>query len=75
MFNNFFRRSYHLWYVRKCGGAREAADGNMAVLYTHTHTHTHKHVRLTAFPRQQWFRERAWILRYTYAACLLQNIT
>ena len=27
---------------------------------THTHTHTHsKYVILTAFPRQQWLRERA----------------
>ena len=39
---------------------------------THMHararTHTHKYVILTAFPRQQWFRERASLLRYTYIA-------
>ena len=32
--------------------------------HTHTHTHTHKYVILTAFPRQQWFRKRASMLRY-----------
>ena len=25
----------------------------------------------TAFPKQQWFRERASMLRYTYIACLI----
>ena len=29
-----------------------------------SHTHTHKYVILTAFPRQQWFRKRASMLRY-----------
>ena len=38
----------------------------------HTHAPTQKHVRLIAFPRQQWFRERASVLRYTYIACLLR---
>ena len=38
----------------------------------HTHTHTHTdYVILIAFPRQQRFRERAWMLRYTYIACLV----
>ena len=43
---------------------------------THMHAHTRKHahtdqyVILIAFPRQQWFRERASVLRYTYIACL-----
>jgi hypothetical protein len=36
-------------------------------------TPTQKHVRLIAFRQQQWFRERASILRYTYIACLLFN--
>jgi len=26
---------------------------------------------LTAFPLQQWLRERAWILRCTYIACIV----
>ena len=28
-----------------------------------------------AFPRSQWFRERASLLRYTYSACLVPVIT
>ena len=41
---------------------------------THTHTHTHRNIHylfLMAFPCQQWFRERASVLRYTYIACLV----
>ena len=34
-------------------------------------TPTQKYVRLIAFPQQQWFRERASVLRYI--ACLLFN--
>jgi hypothetical protein len=45
-------------------------------IHTHTHTHTHTYTQtyviLIAFPRQQWFRERASLLRYTYIACLVQ---
>ena len=32
-------------------------------------TRKHRHVIFIAFPRQQWFRERASLLRYTYIAC------
>ena len=35
---------------------------------------THKHSEyfiLVAFPLQQWLQERAWILGYTYIACLV----
>ena len=39
--------------------------------HTHTHTHTDQYVILTAFPQQQWFSERASLLRYTYIACLV----
>ena len=35
------------------------------------HTHTQKYIILLAFPRQQWFRKRASILRYAYIACLV----
>ena len=35
------------------------------------HAHTDQYVRLVAFPQQQWFRERASLLRYTYIACLV----
>ena len=36
--------------------------------YRHTHS---EYVILIAFPHQQWLRERAPILRYTYIACLV----
>jgi hypothetical protein len=39
----------------------------------HTHTHS-KYVILIAFPRQQCFRERTSVLRYTYIASLVQSI-
>jgi hypothetical protein len=35
-----------------------------------TNTHS-QYVILIAFPLQQWLRERASILRYTYVACLV----
>jgi hypothetical protein len=35
------------------------------------HTHTQKFVILIAFAQQQWFRERASVLRYTSVACLV----
>ena len=38
-----------------------------------THTHTTKCVILAAFARQQWFRKRASILRYTYVVCLVKT--
>ena len=37
----------------------------------HLPTNTQKYVLLIAFPRQQRFRERASMLRYTYIACLV----
>ena len=36
---------------------------------TRKHAHTGKYVILMVFPRQQWFHERASMLRYTYMAC------
>ena len=39
---------------------------------THTHSpHTQKYVRLTTFLRQQWFRQRASLLHYTYIAYIV----
>jgi hypothetical protein len=38
---------------------------------TRKHAHTDQYVILIAFPLQQWFRERASVLRYTYIACLV----
>ena len=37
----------------------------------HNHAHPDQYVTLTAFPRQQWFRESAPLLRYTYIVCLV----
>ena len=42
-----------------------------APTHTHTHTHTDKYVKLTAVPRQQWFRERASVLRQRCIACIV----
>jgi hypothetical protein len=35
-----------------------------------TNTHS-KYVIIIVFPLQQWFHERASVLRYTYVACLI----
>ena len=37
-----------------------------------TYTHTDQYIILIAFPQQQWFRERASLLRYTYITCLVK---
>ena len=42
-----------------------------ARIYIYIYTHTQKYVILVPSPPQQWFRERASLLRYTYIACLL----
>jgi hypothetical protein len=71
----FFRKSAHLSdNVVICGGAREATDENnilrMRFAYwvrkiIRAHTFTQKYVILNAFPQQQWFCERASLLRYS----------
>jgi hypothetical protein len=38
---------------------------------TRKHAHTDQYVILIAFPQQQWFRERASMLRYTYIGCIV----
>ena len=40
---------------------------------TTTHTHTQKYAILIASPQQQWFSERASLLRYTYVACRVDS--
>jgi hypothetical protein len=50
--------------LEKQGYARASAR-------THARTHTEKYVIIIAFQRQQWFLERASILRYTYIACFV----
>ena len=39
--------------------------------HKHARTHTQKYTILVAFLLQQWFRERASLLRYTNIACLV----
>ena len=36
-----------------------------------THAHTQKYISLPVFPQQQWFRERASLLRYTHIFSLV----
>ena len=36
--------------------------------------HVQKYVQLIVFPQQQWFRERASVLRYTYVACIVSTL-
>jgi cytochrome b561 len=45
--------------------------------HTHarTHTHTHKYVIPIAFPKQQWFCERASLLRLKYVGFIFFLIT
>jgi hypothetical protein len=42
---------------------------------TGKHAHTDQYVILIAFAQQQWLRERASVLRYTYLACIVKNIS
>jgi hypothetical protein len=68
----FSRKSCSLWHVKKYGRARQAIDDNMIprmrfACWITNATYTHwEYVILTAFPRQQWLRERASLLHYTY---------
>jgi hypothetical protein len=71
----FFRESLHLRdNEEKYGTARQATDDNIIGLrrmrfacWITKATDTHsEYVILIAFPRQEWFRERASMLRYTY---------
>ena len=43
---------------------------NNTPTHPHARTHTHTQICNTAFPRQQWFRERALMSRDTYIAPL-----
>jgi hypothetical protein len=63
--------------VEKYGKAGQATDDNIirrmrfaCWITKATETHS-EYVILTAFPRQQWLRERASSLHYTYSACVV----
>jgi hypothetical protein len=78
MFNNFSRKSFRLWdNVEKYGIVRQATDDNITRrmrfacwISTAIDTRSEYSV-LTAFPRQQWFRKRDSLLRYTYNASFI----
>jgi len=80
MFNNFFRKSCHLWdNVEKCCRAGQVTDDNITRcvhiacwLPKATNTHS-EYVTLFAFPLQQWLYERSSMLRYTCIAGISDN--
>jgi hypothetical protein len=73
-----FRKSCRLWdNLEKSARARQATDDNIIQrmrfecwITKATDTHS-EYVILIAFPRQQWLREKALILRFTYIAFLV----
>jgi hypothetical protein len=74
-------KSCRLWdNVEKYGTARQATHDNIirrmrfaCWITKATDTHT-EYVILPALPLQQWLRERASVLRYTYIACLMLHM-
>jgi hypothetical protein len=65
--------------VEKCGISGQATDDNVIErvgfacrIFEATDTHS-AYVTLIAFPLQQWLRERASVLRYTYLGCRVLN--
>jgi hypothetical protein len=77
----FFWESCHLWdNVEKYGTARRDTDGNIIwrmrfwCRITKAINTYSECVILIAFPLQQWLRERASVLCYTYSACLFQSV-
>ena len=52
-------------------GYMHAREGTRPRSHAHAREHAHKYVILIAFPRQQWLRERASMLRYTCTVCLV----
>ena len=79
VFTNYFRKSCHLWEnVEKCGRGGRATDYNIiwrmrfARWIPKATDILSENVRVIAFPQQQWLNERAWILRYTYIASVVE---
>jgi hypothetical protein len=78
MFNKYFPKIVpFMRYVEKYDTARQATDDNIIrrmrfACWISKATDTHsEYVILIVFPRKQWLRERASVLRYTYIACLV----
>jgi hypothetical protein len=81
VFNNFFSKIMLLENkVEKHGTVRQGTDNKIIQLMsfacwiTNTTGTNSECVTLTAFPRQQWFRGSASLLRYTYIACLFSKV-
>ena len=53
--------------ARACTRPRSRAPS-----HTHAHAHTGDYGILLVLPREDWLRERASSLRYTYIACLVK---
>jgi hypothetical protein len=75
-FSNFFPKIVP--FMRKCGKCRagwlQMAIWRMRIVFRipkATNTHSQYVIRI-AFPLQQWLRERASTLSYTYIACLVK---
>jgi len=63
--------------VEKYCRAGQATDDNMAHAHCMLDTEGYKYtlsgcVTLIAFPLQQWLHEWAWLLPFTYFACLVR---
>jgi hypothetical protein len=65
-YNKIWRMCIAHW-ISKVTRAHEHAFAH-APGYPHNHARTQECIILIAFPRQQWFHERASVLRYTYIA-------
>ena len=69
------RQQMTIWRMRVACWISRVTRANA---HAHAHTPEHPHTRrekyeiLIAFPLQQWFRERASMLRYTYVAYLVE---
>jgi hypothetical protein len=63
--------------MEKYGGVGEATDDNIAHGHCVLDTKLYKHTLAirTALPMQQWLQERASMLRYTYIACPVLEIS
>jgi hypothetical protein len=80
MFYQLSRKSCRLWdnvgkNMVETDSLRMTMTGRMCSAFWITKaTNTHlEYIIRTDFPPQQWLRERAWMLRYTYIACLIRT--
>jgi hypothetical protein len=60
-----------LWARMRMHTPKHPGTRTHARTHARTHTQTNIYLKRIAFSQQQWFRERASVLRYTYTACLV----